>query len=225
MRPTLDYIVERFDYFNQLCFGGKLQRPPIKLNTRYATMGYTSGECCEYEDGTIQWKNLRIEISIRRDLPEYEYTDTLVHEMIHYYIMSNNLQDDSLHGTIFRKKMEEITKNHGIRITIAFDPSDEEMVNTRTRNRYVCTAELNDGHMLVAVVARNMIFQLWDHISNWEGISNVHWYVSDRQIFEKIPVSVSPRMFHIDADKLQHYLTGAKELENTGEVIRIKQNT
>ena len=121
--------------------------------------------------------------------------------------------------------MEEITKNHGIRITIAFDPSDEEMVNTRTRNRYVCTAELNDGHMLVAVVARNMIFQLWDHISNWEGISNVHWYVSDRQIFEKFPVSVSPRMFHIDADKLQHYLTGAKELENTGEVIRIKQNT
>ena len=48
MRPTLDYIVERFDYFNQLCFGGELQRPPIKLNTRYATMGYTSGECCEY---------------------------------------------------------------------------------------------------------------------------------------------------------------------------------
>ena len=87
MRPTLDYLVERFDYFNQLCFDGELQRPPIKLNTRYATMGQTGGECCVYDDGTIQWKNLRIEISVRRDLPEYEYTDTLVHGMIHYYIV------------------------------------------------------------------------------------------------------------------------------------------
>ena len=225
MRPTLDYLVERFDYFNQLCFDGELQRPPIKLNTRYATMGQTCGECCVYDDGTILWKNLRIEISVRRDLPEYEYIDTLVHEMIHYYVMTNNLQDDSPHGTLFRQKMEEITMNYGIRITIAFDPSDEEMVNTRTRNRYVVTAESNDGHMLVAVVARNKVFQFWDYIPKMDGVSNVHWYVSDRQIFEKFPVAVSPRLFNIDADKLHHYLTGAKELENTGEIIRIKQNT
>ena len=120
---------------------------------------------------------------------------------------------------------QRIMDKYGIRITIAFDPSDEEMVNTRTRNRYVVTAESNDGHMLGAVVARNKVFQFWDYIPKMDGVSNVHWYVSDRQIFEKFPVAVSPRLFNIDADKLHHYLTGAKELENTGEIIRFKQNT
>ena len=222
MRPTLGYIIQQFDYFNKLCFDGKLQRPPISINTRYAIMGQTSGQYCICDDGTIRWKNLRIEISVRRDLPEEEYIDTIVHEMIHYYIMSNNIQDDSPHGTIFRQKMDEIIKNYDIRITIAFDPSEEEMVNTRTRLRYVCTAELDDGHMLFAVVARNKVFQFWNIIPNMKGISSVQWFVSDRQIFEKFPVSVSPHLMYIDADKLHHYLTGAKELEKIGEMIRVK---
>ena len=84
MRPTLDYIIEKFDYYNQLCFDGKLQRPPIFLNTRYSTMGQTGGMGEIDKDGKLHWSELRIEISVRRDLPEYEYIDTLVHEMIHY---------------------------------------------------------------------------------------------------------------------------------------------
>ncbi len=224
MIPTLEYIIDKFDYYNQLCFDGTLKRPPIRLNTRYATMGATRGEMRLEPGGKAYWTNITIEISVRRDLPEYEYTDTLVHEMIHFYIMSNNLEDNSPHGTLFHQKMEEITQKYGIRITIAFDPSEEEMVNTRTRNRFVCTAESDDGHMFFAVVARNKMFQFWDFIPKMKGISEVHWYVSDRQIFEKFPVSVSPRLMYIDADKLHHYLTGAKELENTGAIIKVKQN-
>lgn len=222
MRPTLEYIIDRFDYYNQLCFDGALKRPPIRLNTRYATMGTTRGELRLGLDGKTNWTNITIEISARRDLPEYEYTDTLVHEMIHYYIMSNNLEDDSPHGTLFHRKMDEISQRYGIRITIAFDPSEEEMVNTRTRNRFVCTAESDDGHMLFAVIARNKMFQFWDLIHRIKGISNVRWYVSNRQIFENFPVAVSPNLMYIDADKLHHYLTGAKELENTGTLIRVK---
>ena len=224
MRPTLDFIIERFDYYNQLCFDGKLQRPPIRINTRYAEMGVTKSEVVLDENGKSYSIRHSIEISVRRDLPEYEYIDTLVHEMIHYYILSNHLKDDSPHGTLFRKKMEEITNKYGIRITIAFDPSDEEMVNTRTRQRFVCVADADDGHVLFAVVARNVLFQLWDSIPQMKGISNVHWYVSDRQIFEKFPVAGSPRLIYIDADKIHHYLTGAQELENTGKVIRVIQN-
>ncbi|MBO4550403.1 MAG: SprT-like domain-containing protein, partial [Bacteroidaceae bacterium] len=209
---TLDYITERFDFFNRLCFDGKLQRPPITLNTRYSQMGATKCKVVLDKDGKPYNTDFSMEISIRRDLPEEEFTDTLLHEMIHYYIIYNNLQDDSVHGTLFRQKMDEITTKYGIRITISFDPSDEEMVNTRTRNRYVCTAESDDGKMLFAVVARNKVPQLWDAIPKMQGVTNVRWYVSDRQIFEKFPVIVSPRLFHIDADKLHHYLTGAEEL-------------
>ena len=221
MRPTLEFIIDRFKYYNQLCFDGQLVMPPIKLNTRYAQMGVTKRGFVWDENNKTYNIRYSIEISVRRDLPEYEYTDTLVHEMIHYYIMTNNLVDDSPHGTLFRQKMNEITSKYGIRITIAFEPSDEEMIKTRTRQRFVCVADADDGHMLVAVVARNKLFQFWDYIPRMEGVSNVHWYVSDRQIFEKFPVAVSPTLIYIDADKIHHYLTGAHELENTGKEIRI----
>ncbi len=222
MRPTLQYILEKFDYYNKLCFDGRLQRPPIRLNTRYSSMGITKGERRTGADGKPYFTNLCIEISVRCDLPEYEYIDTLIHEMIHYYILSNGLVDDSPHGTLFHEKMEEITRKHGIRITIAFDPTEEEMVNTITRYRYVCVAEHNDGHMLFAVVARNKLFQFWESIPRMEGIIEVRWYVSNRQIFEQFPVAVSPRLMYVDADKIHHYLTGALQLENTGDTIRVK---
>lgn len=223
MRPTLGYINERFDYFNRLCFEGKLKHPVITLSTRYASMGRTITEYRYLENGKKIPESIRIEISVRRDLPEYEYTDTLLHEMVHYYIISNNLEDDSPHGSIFRQKMEEITEKSGFRITIAFEPSEEEMIKTITRPRYVCTAESQEGDMLIAVVARNKIFQLWDCFSNMPDICNIHWYVSDRQIFEIFPVAVSPRLIKIDAHRLHHFLTGAKELTNNGTTISIKQ--
>ena len=223
MRPTLQYIIEMFDYYNKLCFGGQLQRPPIRLNTRYSTMGITKGKQRIDSNGLPYWSDLSIEISVRRDLPEYEYIDTLVHEMIHYYIFSNNLVDDSPHGTLFRRKMDEITQKYGIRITITFDPTEEEMIKTTTRYRYICVAEMKDGRVLFAVVAKNKLFQFWESIPRMESVSEVHWYASNRQIFEKFPVAVSPRLMYIDADKIHHYLTGALELENTGDTIRVKQ--
>ena len=222
MKPTLQYIIEKFDYYNKLCFDGLLQRPPIRLNTRYSTMGITKGKQGIDANGLPCWSNLSIEISIRRDLPEYEYTDTLLHEMIHYYILSNNLVDDSPHGTLFHRKMDEIIQKYGIRITIAFDPTEEEMIKTITRYRYVCVVEMTDGHILFAVVARNKIFQFWESIPQMEGVCEVHWYASNRQIFEIFPVAVSPRLMYVDADKIHHYLTGALELENKGNTIRVK---
>lgn len=224
MKPTLDYIIEKFDYYNQLCFDGKLKRPPIFLNTRYSTMGQTGGDAKIDENGKIHWTDIRIEISVRRDLPEYEYIDTLVHEMIHYYVMTNDLEDDSPHGRLFRQKMDEITSKFGIRITIKYDPSEEVMIATRTRNRFVCVAETTDGHTYFAVVAKNKLFQFWNIIPQMEGVSDVRWYVSDRQIFEGYPVAVSPSLIAIDAGKIHHYLTGARELENIGETIREKKS-
>lgn len=221
MRPTLQYILDKFDYYNHLCFDGQLQRPPIRLNTRYGSMGLTRGKRQIGPDGSTFWTDLSIEISVRRDLPEIEYIDTLVHEMIHYYIFSNNLQDDSPHGTLFRQKMEEITRRHGIRITLAFDPSEEEMVKTVTRYRYVCVAEMDDDRTAFAVVARSKVFEFWQLIPRIKGVRVVHWYASNRQIFEKFPVAVSPWLMMIDADKMHHYLTGAQELENTGTEVKV----
>lgn len=222
MRPTLEYIKEKFDYYNKLCFGGTLPVPPIGLNMRYGEMGITRFRTVVEQDGRYSNTDFSIEISIRRDLPEEEYIDTLVHEMIHYYIAYNNIEDDSPHGTVFQQKVHEITNAYGIRITIAFDPSDEYLINLITRIRYVCVADFEDGRMGLAVVAKNRLFQLWQQMQDIDGVKCVTWYISNRAIFEKYPVAVSPNIIIEDADKIHHYLTGAKELINDGMTIKIK---
>lgn len=223
MRPTLEYIKEKFDYYNKLCFGGKLPTPPIKLNMRYASMGLTNYSPTRLQDGSIAYEDLSIEISVRRDLPEIEYIDTLVHEMIHYYIFVNNLNDDSPHGQIFRSKMQEISERYGIRVSIDFDPTDEELVKTISdRYRYVCVMDFYDGQTGMAVVARGKLFELWNKMKTAFQAKSVKWYASNRAIFEKFPISLSPQCYIIGADKLVHYLTGAVELEMSGDIIKQK---
>ena len=219
MRPTLDYIKSKFEYYNKLCFDGMLPMPPIRLNMRYGIMGVTKSEVTRTPEGKLHYDNISIEISVRQDLPEEEYIDTLVHEMIHYYIEYNNIQDNSPHGRVFKEKMDYIQSRFGIKITIAFDPSDEYLVNTITHARYVCVAEFEDERMGIAVVAKNRIFLLWDAIPLLKGVKTVNWYVSNRAIFEKYPVMVSPGLIIEDSDKIHHYLTGAKQLERNNDTI------
>ena len=222
MRPTLDYIRKKFEYYDRLCFENKLPMPLIKLNMRYGTMGITQYRTVVDNDGKSSNADFSIEISVRMDLPEEEYIDTLVHEMIHYFIAYNNIQDDSPHGSVFQQIMHNITNTYGIRVTIAFDPSDEYLVKSITRIRYVCVADLENGKMGLAVVAKNCLFQLWQQMQNIDGVKRVSWYISNRAIFGKYPVAVSPVLFIENADKIHHYLTGAKELLNDGTTIRIK---
>lgn len=223
MRPTLQYIREKFEYFNNLCFDGALVMPPIRLTSRYATMGCTKYSIIKDHAGNLQYNNFSIEISIRRDLPEDEYIDTIVHEMIHYYILGNNLKDTSPHGVLFKAKMNEIKVKYGIRITIAFDPSDEEMVKAISRPRYVCIIDFKDERTGVAVVAKNKVFHYWDAIVKSENVRSVKWYISNRAIFEKFHTYVSLGCNIVNADKVQHYLTGALELERINDRIRIKE--
>jgi hypothetical protein len=163
-----------------------------------------------------------IEISVRQDLPEEEYIDTLIHEMIHYYILSNKLVDDSPHGSLFKAKMDEINSKYGIRVTISFDPSEELLIKTLSRNRFVCVVEFEDEKNGLAVVAKNKLFDIWDSVDKSKKFLNYRWYVSNRAIFEQFPVAVSPNFIIIDSGKIHHYLTGAKELENNGRIIRLK---
>lgn len=223
MIPTYSYIIEKFDYYNYLCFGGELQRPPIRFNNRYRSMGRTLGHRGRDGQGKVHWSDLSIEISVRYDLPEEEYIDTLVHEMIHYYIMSHDMEDSSPHGALFCRMMDEISRKHGIKISLKFVPQEEEMIKTRTgRWRYVCVAEMDDDRMAMTVVARNKVFRFWDLIPNMRGIRAVRWYASDRQIFDRFRTVVTPRLAYVDADKVYDYLTGAQELERVGNVIRMK---
>lgn len=213
MRPTVTYLRNKFDYYNKLCFDGTLPQPIIRLNTRYCVMGITKFENTR--------EKISIEISVRRDLPEMEYIDTLLHEMIHYYIIYNGINDDSPHGKQFKSIMHEISTKYGIKISLCFEPSEEELVKTHSRIRFICVANLVNDNVGFAVVAKNKVWQFWDMIPRMKKVKSVKWFISDRAIFESFPVIVSPKLFIIKADKIHHYLTGAKELVKSNNIIKV----
>ena len=221
MKPTLKYLEQKFDYFSQLCFNGELVRPVIKLNTRRIGLGYTRCRITCDSDGNEIDRFIWIEISVRFDLPEEEYIDTLVHEMIHYYIMVNRLTDDGEHGTLFMAKAQEITQKYGIKVTVAYEPNEETLISTIDRNRIVCVAKSSkNGQTLCAVVARSRLFELWKAFEETDELTDVCWYISNRAIFGSVPTIISPQLFQIEPEAIQRYLTGARQLVKEGNVIK-----
>ena len=222
MRPTLRYIEEKFDYYNNLCFGGQLPRPRMMLTQRIGAVGMTKSRVALINGKPVVLHT--IEVSVRYDLPEIEYIDTIVHEMIHYYIQINKIKDDSPHGTVFHSIMNEISQKYGIRITVTYDESDEvKIARVTDRNRYICVVEDKDGTTSFAIVIRDKVFEYWDKLPTLPDVKEVRWYVSNRAIFEDVPARIRPVFIRLDPAKIQDYLFGALELERIDNVIKPKQ--
>lgn len=219
MRPTVAYLQAQFDHYNRLCFGGQLPATPIQLGMRLRSMGVTRSRVQRMADGTVRHTDLRIEISVRRDLPEEEYTDTLVHEMIHCYIYYKGLRDSGPHGPVFRRLMEDINRRCGVRVTLRYAPDEATMLATRTQPRVVCVARLADGNAGVAVVARSRLFELWDEMARLPGVLDVRWWWSANGIFDRYPATTRARLRVVAAADVARWLADARELVRKGDAI------
>jgi len=127
MTPTIDYIQARFDEYNARFFGGTLPPIPIKLSNAKGFLGKVTfvrrkrGLFWGYRN-----ENFTLRINARIDLPEELINDTVLHEMIHYYIAVNQWTDTSAHGQLFRREMARINADGQHHITISYHPSEEE---------------------------------------------------------------------------------------------------
>lgn len=218
MRPDLEYLYSKFHYYNGLCFNGRLSSPEIRLNTRRGALGLTR-RAIDRETGK---EKIWIEISVRHDLPEEEYLDTLVHEMIHYYIWSSHIADDGPHGSVFRAEMKRINVECGVRTTQYYENPEGELVNTRGRVRFICVVRMRDGLTGVAVVAKNNVLAFWDEFYRIPEAEDVEWYVSDREIFAQYPQRPVPTLYHLPQEKVEGYLQGARRLIRDGDSIMIE---
>ena len=72
-----------------------------------------------------------LRINTRADLPEELVEDTILHEMIHYFIAVNQLHDTRTHGQIFRREMKRINEMGGRHISISYRPNSEQLAQLR----------------------------------------------------------------------------------------------
>lgn len=226
MRPTIEYIQDRFDHFNSMCFGGQLPPLPIKLSQarhylgaiRYKRQRNLLGQ-------VVGCADVSLHISICYDLEEQVIEDTILHEMIHYYILVHGLHDTSLHGDIFQKMMNDINQRYGRHITLSHRRTQAENASDQKRRpHYLCVAHLNNGHTCLVVCAKTCIFQFYKKLPRMYDISDWTWYFSPDPYFNRYPVCRIPKLFRVDdTHELSLHLCNATEMECNGRVMKPKK--
>ena len=214
MQPTVEYLEERFDTFNRMCFDGALPRIPIKLSRARTFVGrLIYRPVRDWRGRVVRREDFVLRISTYFDLPEAEIEDTLIHEMIHYWIAWKGIKDTSSHGKEFRRIMKEINALHGRHLTISHKSTPEEQDrDTRVRDHYFCVSQLADGRTALTVAARPSIARIRRAFRWSPTVRSQTWYHSRDPWFNRYPHCRSPKIFPVDPAVLQPHLDAAELL-------------
>jgi len=197
-----------------MCFDGALPRIPIKLSGARGFVGrLTYRPVRDWRGRIVRREDFILRISRRFDLPEAEIEDTLIHEMIHYWIGWKGLQDTATHGRIFREKMKEINTLHGRHLTISHKSTPEELDrDTRIREHHVCVSRLADGRIAVTVAASSCVAKIRRAFRWSPTIRSSTWFESTDPWFNRFPHCRSPKLFPVDPALLKQHLGGGADM-------------
>lgn len=225
MTPTVEYIRKHFDLYNGLYFGGTLPVPPIHLTNARTYMGQMTCRKRVGLFGRKHFSDFALRFSRRFDFSEAELQDTLIHEMIHYYIAYNQIADTSAHGATFRQMMNDINARGGRHITVSHRTSREErlqLIGPKPRPRIFAVVWLADGHHYIKSVPRieQRVLTMHRRISSSPQVRSVAWYYSTDPFFALFPSSMGTRMQRVDLAELQQHLASSTPLICDGRTVR-----
>jgi len=222
MIATIEYVKAKFQEFNELMFEGKLQPLPFKLSSARTFLGAVKSYREKNPDGTWHYCGFQFLINTKIDLPEQEVEDTIIHEMIHYYILSNQMQDTSAHGEIFMRKMQEINMKFNRNLSVSHKATKEEAdSDTEVRQHLICVIRFKTNEMGITIANRSRIFQLWDELPKIPKVAECNWYVSTDPYFNRFPRASSLKVYPVSRDEIEEHLKDAKKLVRTGNNIKI----
>lgn len=189
MMLTVDTLNAWFRQFNASYFDGELPVPRIVVNKARTRLGTMS---CKKVRRLFRWvlSDFTIRISTYYDCTERQYQETLLHEMIHYYIVYKNIADTSSHGRVFRQIMQRLNHDYGWHITISSKSRElkpTEAVQRRNAVYVVLALEMRDGSRMLSVVSPRSARKLNALASTVSDIVSHRWYVSTDSYFRDFP--------------------------------------
>jgi len=161
--------------------------------------------------GKLELYDFRLRISIRLDLPENEVEDTIIHEMIHYYIHFNGIKDTSAHGKVFRQMMNDINQRFGRNITITHKSTPEQkqqLAETRKRWHVVAVVRFHDGRSGIKVIPRirQRIVGYRNGVLMSREIKSVDFFITNDPYFNVFPSSSALKVHILDASEYEPHL-------------------
>ena len=222
MRASIPYIQQKFDEFNALCFNGQLLPLPIRLSRARTFLGKVEYKRRRQPDGSWHYFDFVFVISTLIDMPESLVEDTILHEMIHYYIFQQQLQDTSSHGVIFRRIMNELNErfNRHVSVRHKLTAADHE-ADTQRRQHLVCVSQLADGTVGLTLAARTRLLYLWDALPRIGAVKECRWYVTSDPYFNRFPRARVPKVYAADPQALEEHLKEARTLVRHGRTIHV----
>ena len=190
MQIDTEWIAVNFDRFNKENFGGRLTPPKFSVNNARTRLGSMA----------FKWKrslfkretyDYVIRLSNYYDIPEVEFQNVLLHEMIHYYIAVNHFKDDSVHGTMFRSIAQRINKQ-GWHVVVRTDTrkwpvAERNRKKVITRKRIVLAACTTDGKYFLSVIGPGSVRKVKLQIARTPQIREVRWFESSDDYFQQFP--------------------------------------
>lgn len=224
MFPTVEYIEKKFDEFNRLIFSGKLPPIPIELSNAKTFLGK-----CVYKKkrsllGKVTNYDFHLRINVRVDLPEAEIEDTLIHEMIHYYIGVNQIKDTSSHGKVFRQMMTTINERYGRHITITHKSTPEQreqFIDKREHYRTIAVVRQHDGRVGIKVLPRviETVVHYYNAVLTSPAVSDIELYLSKNPFFNRYPNSGALYVHFLDENVITENLKDAKQIYCDGKTL------
>lgn len=228
MKATVAYIEQKFEEFNRQMFGGKLPKIPVVLSDAKTFLGQ-----CVYKKrrgpfGKTVRYDFRLRINTRLDLPEQELEDTIIHEMIHYYIGYHQLEDASAHGPLFLRMMNEINRKYGRRLTVSHKSTEaqrEQLQDKRSRYHVIAVVRFRDGRTGIKVLPRVLrsILYYYNNVSANSQIASIQLYMSHNVFFNRYPNSSALKVHFLETGEISRQLEGAEEMACDGKTVRRNQ--
>lgn len=223
MKPTLFFIEKKFEEFNRQIFAGELPKPVFELSKAKSFMGLLVFNRRSLFNGRREAYNYRLRISTHFDRTEAEIEDTIIHEMIHYYIEVKHLKDSSAHGTIFRKMMNDINQRYGRKLCVSHKISKESdpTVDTQRRRHVVAIVYLKDGQTGVKVLPFQIqrIVYYYRNVLASGKVNEVKLYLTDDPYFNRFPKSSALRVTLISEAEFQPHLQHALAMKCDGNQL------
>ena len=115
MLITQKVLEDRFNEYNRLYFGGRLNMPDLGFHKSFKDYGRFS---CNLHSVGSKLKNAKITVSSYYNFTEDQLRDVLVHEMLHYKIERNRDRGDDPHGDRFIEESARLNEKYGLNITV-----------------------------------------------------------------------------------------------------------
>lgn len=232
MDITQELVKEKFEFFNRQIFGGKLPMPRIGLSRARTFLGACTFKTRRGLLGKKTRYDFAIRISTMFDMSETELEDTLIHEMIHYYIGVNQIEDTSAHGQKFRSMMADINSRFGRHINISHrsegnkgKASAEGVAVQRRQYHVIAVASLADGRTGFKVLPRvaPSILKFYNGLLSSGMVKTVSLFMSDSPFFYSYPNSSSLRVHIMERDTVMQHLEGAMNIFCDGKTLRVER--